>query len=152
GHRDPEIAALYDRLVAEFAAIPGVKSVTLSKVPLLGRGTSAGAVTVSGGQSKSSRILPIGPGFFSTMEIPVLRGRAIDGRDRPGAPYAAVVNLEFARVFFGNEDPLGRHVISSSCRTCDIQIVGVVANTLYGRLKASPFTPAGPPPILFLSL
>jgi macrolide transport system ATP-binding/permease protein len=54
--------------------------------------------------------------------------------------------------FFDNGDPIGRHVtLRRACPACDIEIVGVVANTLYGQLKATTFTPAGPPPTIFLS-
>jgi macrolide transport system ATP-binding/permease protein len=152
GHRDPEIVTFCDRLLSEFAAIPGVSKVTLSDSTLLGSGYSGTNVTVSGGPTKNSHVLTIGPAFFSTMQIPVLRGREIEARDRPGAPYAAVVNEEFARTLFGKEDPIGRHVmLKRACPTCDIEIVGLVANTLYGQLKGTTFTPVGPPPTIFLS-
>jgi predicted permease len=152
GHVDPEIATFYDRLLSEFAALPGVRKVTLSDRPLLGAGTAGTGVTTPGARPNASRVLPIGPDFFSTMQIPLLRGRPIEARDRPGAPYVGVVNEEFAKLFFGNADPIGRHVmLKHPCPTCDIEIVGVVANTLYGSLKQTQFSPAGPPPIIFLS-
>jgi predicted permease len=152
GHYDPEIMTFYDRLRAEFAAIPGVRQVTLSDVPLLGAGASGLDVTLAGGLTKNSHVLTVGPQFFTTMQIPLLRGREIEERDRPGAPYAAVVNQQFARILLGSEDPIGRHVtLKRACPMCDIEIVGVVANTLYGQLKATTFSPAGPPPTIFLS-
>jgi len=152
GHVDPEIVTFYDRLLSEFAALPGVQKATLSDRPLLGSGTAGTGVTTAGAQPNASRVLPIGPDFFSTMQIPLLRGRPIEARDRPGAPYVGVVNEEFARVFFGTADPIGRHVmLKRQCPTCDIEIVGVVADTLYGSLKKTQFSPAGPPPIVFLS-
>jgi predicted permease len=154
GHRDPEIMALYDRLRAEFAAIPGVRNVTLSGSALLGTGMSGTNVTVVGGVTKNSHVLTIGSDFFTTLQIPLLRGRAIEERDRPGAPYVAVVNTEFVRIFFGDEDPIGRHAsMERFCPGCDIEIVGVAANTLYGELKANwtGSTPASPPPTMFLS-
>jgi predicted permease len=159
GHRDPEIMAFYDRLRDEFAALPGVRDVTLSGSALLGSGMSGTTVTVPGGLSKNSHVLTIGSDFFTTLQIPLLRGRAIDGRDRPGAPYVAVVNQEFARVFFAGEEPIGRRVTMKlpralrTCGACDIEIVGVAANALYGELKANwtGSTPAAPPPTIFLS-
>jgi predicted lysophospholipase L1 biosynthesis ABC-type transport system permease subunit len=66
----------------------------------------------------------------------------------------AVVNQEFVRVLFGGDDPIGRRVtMKRMCAACDIEIVGVVANTLYGELKADWVGPtaAAPPPTLFLS-
>src|SRR6266853_1813622 len=136
GHRDPEIVTFYDGLRAEFAAIPGVRSVTLSDSPLLGSGWSGTGVSVSGAPPKSSYNLSIGADFFSTLQIPVLRGRGIEDRDRPGAPYVAVVNQAFAKNFFGTDDPVGKHVkLPRACAACDIEIVGLVANARYGRLK-----------------
>jgi predicted permease len=152
GLRDPGIMALYDRLRTEFMAIPGVRSVTLSDMPLMGTGYSGTNVTLPDGVSKNSHVLTVGPRFFATLQIPLLRGREIEERDRPGAPYAAVVNQRFSKLFFGNLDPVGRHVmLKRACPGCDIEIVGVVSDTLFGQLKSTTFSPAGPPPTIFVS-
>jgi predicted permease len=146
GHTDPEIVTFYDGLRAEFTAIPGVRSVTLSDSPLLGAGWSGTRVSVSGAPPKSSSYLSIGRDFFSTLHIPLLRGRGIEDRDRPGAPYVAVVNQAFAQNFFGADDPIGKHVkLPRACDACDIEIVGLVANARYGQLKEAP------PPTIFMS-
>jgi predicted permease len=146
GHDDPEITAFYDRLRGEFAAIPGVRSVTFSDLPLLGARVSGTFVGTSAEPPKDSPVLTIGPDFFSTMQIPLLRGRAIEERDRPGAPYVAVVNQEFAKKFFGTDDPIGKHVtLPRACAACDIEIVGISANARYGYLRETS------PPTIFLS-
>jgi predicted lysophospholipase L1 biosynthesis ABC-type transport system permease subunit len=71
----------------------------------------------------------------------------------------AVVNQAFVRVFFAGADPIGRRVTMRlpqalrTCAACEIEIVGVAANALYGELKANwtGSTPAAPPPTIFLS-
>jgi len=148
GHRDPEILTFYDRLRSEFAAIPGVRSATLSDSALLGNGWSATGVKTSAAPPKSSSaVLTVGPDFFATMQLSLLRGRGIDARDRVGAPYVAVVNEAFARKYFGDADPIGRHVtLPRRCATCDVEIVGLSANARYGRLREAP------PATIFLSL
>src|SRR5207244_7491489 len=99
GHADPEIVAFYEELRRQFSTIPGVRGATLSNHALIGQGTSATGVSVSGVKPKdSSRILTIGPGFFATMQIPILLGREVNERDRPGSPMVAVVNHEFVRL------------------------------------------------------
>jgi hypothetical protein len=51
----------------------------------------------------------------------------------------AVVNEAFARRSFGDRSPLGQHLtLASECPKCDLEIVGVAANTLYGNLKETP--------------
>jgi predicted permease len=139
GHKDPEIVAFYNNLRSQFSAIPGVRATTLSNHILIGMGTSATGVSVAGGEFQTTRILTIGPSFLDVMQIPLLTGRGIDERDRSGSPVVAVVNEAFARRGFGDRSPLGQHLaLRRICPTCDIEIVGVAANTLYGRLKGTP--------------
>ena len=97
GHNDPEIVAFYNDLRTQFSAIPGVRAASLSNHAVIGTGTSGTGVSVSGAAPEGSSILTIGAGFFATMQIPMLLGREIDERDRPGAPMVAVVNEAFAR-------------------------------------------------------
>jgi predicted permease len=150
GHRDSEIVTFYERLQKEFSGIPGVRSVTLSRVALIGGGVSGTNFGLSGeglpgGAIQNSRSLEIGTGFFRTVGVPILRGRDIDERDRKGTPMVAVVNEVFAKRSFGDRNPLGQHLtMPRMCPKCDIEIVGVSANSLYGSLKRAA------PPIVYL--
>jgi predicted permease len=66
------------------------------------------------------------------MEVPIVRGRDMNERDVAGAVKVAVVNEQFAKKHFPNENPLGRHFITGSAeRELDFEIVGVMAT---GRL------------------
>jgi predicted permease len=146
GHDDPEIVAFYNDLRAQFSAIPGVRAASLSNHAVIGMGTSGTGVRVSGSAFEDSSILTIGAGFFTTMQIPMLLGRDIDERDRPGSPIVAVVNEAFATRRFGDRNPLGQHLaLEAMCLNCDIEIVGVSANALYGSLKGTA------PPTVYLS-
>jgi predicted permease len=76
--------------------------------------------------------------YFETIGTPLLRGRALSDRDRPGTPLVTVVNETFARRFFGDGDPIGRHVGFSNGRTAgtrDFEIVGVVGDAKYQDAK-----------------
>jgi len=109
GHTDPEIVAFYEELRTQFSALPGVLGATLSNNPLIGDGTSGTGISIGGVVPKrSSSVLTVGPGFFATMQIPIVMGRDVTDRDRPGAPMVAVVNQEFARTRFGDQNPLGQ--------------------------------------------
>ena len=147
GHTDPEIVAFYNDLRRKLAGIPGIRTVTLSNHVLIGTGTSGEGVSVSGAApAGSSRILMVGAGFFTTMQIPLLEGREIDERDGRSAPLVAVVNDAFARRSLRDQNALGQHLrLPRTCPTCDIEIVGVCANTRYGDLKEQV------PPTVYLS-
>jgi predicted permease len=77
--------------------------------------------------------MTVGPGFFKTMEIPILAGRETDERDRLGSKGVAVINQEFAKAYFGDENPLGRHMILGREKNArDLEIIGVSKNARYG--------------------
>jgi predicted permease len=135
GHGAPEVYSFYEDLRTRFAAIPGVRSASLSQLALLGQGRVMTMVGLPGAKPKGSRIMNVGAAFFSTMQIPILLGREIDERDRPNAPVTAVVNRTFAKKWFGEENPVGRHITVSDCPKCDVEIVGVCGDARYGRLK-----------------
>jgi predicted permease len=78
------------------------------------------------------------PEFFTTMQIPILRGRAFDDRDRPGSRPVAIVNEAYVKTNFGDQNPLGQHVSvyrRPPFGNRDVEIVGVARNARYGRLK-----------------
>lgn len=135
GHRDAEIASFYSDLQERLGAIPGVRNVSLSHDSLItaGRGTP---ISVPGAQpDPSTRLLYIGPGYFTTMQIPMLLGRDIGERDQSGSQAVAVVSELFARKNFGNENPVGRHLTIAGRDPRDMEIVGVAREARYGGLK-----------------
>jgi predicted permease len=81
--------------------------------------------------------LAVGPAFFTTMQIPMLLGREIGERDQPGSPVVAVINDRFAKANFGNDNPVGRHLMFGGGRIAarDMEIVGVSKDARYGDLK-----------------
>ncbi len=133
GHRDPEVATFYEDLRGRFAAIPGVRSASLSNLPLLG-GRAFTGVGAAGAEPKSSFVLSVGPDFFSTMQIPLLLGREIQLRDMTRGHLAAVVNQEFVRENFGGRNPIGQFLgLPRDCPKCAFEIVGVSGDVLIGR-------------------
>jgi macrolide transport system ATP-binding/permease protein len=133
GHPDSEVPAFYNHLRARFAAIPGVRSASLSDMPLLG-GRVFAPVSAAGGQPKTSFIWAVGADFFTTMQIPILLGREIQARDMSRSHLAAVVNQEFAQKNFAGANPLGQFLnLPEDCPQCAIEIVGVSGDVLIGR-------------------
>ena len=138
GHRVPELGTFYENLRKRFESIPGVSSATLSQSSIIDapragqpiQGTmKIGAVTLDG-----ARVMSTGPRFLTTMLIPILAGREIDDRDQPGWPPVAVISERLARTYFGNENPVGRHITLPEEKR-DLEIVGVSGNLRYGGLK-----------------
>jgi predicted permease len=74
----------------------------------------------------------IAPGYFATMRTRLVAGRDFDDRDVSGRPPVAIVNERFARQFFGDSSPIGRHVTSLNV---PYEIVGVVGDAVYSDLR-----------------
>ena len=142
------IADFYGDLQRRLGQAPGVRDVTLSHASLIRAGRAHG-LTVEGRPTDGTRVLWTGSRFFTTMEIPILRGREIVESDRQGALPVVVVSELFARTYFDKADALGRPVeIGGSLRVDGkplvFQIVGVAANARYGGLKGNP------PPVVYV--
>ncbi|HYE87536.1 MAG TPA: ABC transporter permease [Vicinamibacterales bacterium] len=146
GQADETTAAFYRDLRHRLSGIPGVRSATLSHSSLIKAGRGH-VVTVDGVVAEGTRFMQTGPGFFSTMQIPLRQGREIDERDQAGTPPVVVVTEQWARMFMPNQDPLGRYVKVSFGRAApalDLQVVGVAATTRYGPLRRDN------PPVIFV--
>jgi predicted permease len=90
--------------------------------------------------------LRIGPNYFETIGTRLLRGRTIGDQDTPTSTKVAVVNQRFAKKFFKDEDPIGKHFGSSErTHTADFEIIGVVEDAKYqdthGEAYATFFLP-----------
>jgi predicted permease len=78
---------------------------------------------------KTSRFDMVGPGYFSTLGVPLLRGRELGLADGPSAPHVAVINEAFANRFFAGRNPIGRHITQDPSNQKNImEVVGVAGN------------------------
>ena len=139
GVPETQVADFYADLRRRLSDVPGVRDVTLSHASLIRAGRSH-PITVDGQATKGTRVLWTGPRFFTTMQIPMLRGREITERDRQGTLPVAVVSELFARTNFGDADPIGRRIAIGGSLQVDgeplvLEIVGVAASARYGGLK-----------------
>ena len=141
GYKGAGTIRLEQDLLARISTIPGVRSATLSGNGFFQGEESQDPIAVEGYTPKSSQVIHsrfdhVGPGYFSTVGIPLLRGREIGPQDSVLGPRAAVINLAFARKFFPNTDPLGKHVRDTfPGNPGEMQIVGVVADSKLNSLR-----------------
>jgi putative ABC transport system permease protein len=148
-HRYPDAAkrlAFYDDLRERIAALPGVRSVSVSLEHPLGEGWSSG-FSIEGrpeplpGEGPQARVRPVSPGYFQTVGVPLRAGREIAESDRVGTPGVVVVNQAFVRKYFPGEDPLGKVIRRPSWwpdMPTTYEIVGVVANERHLGLQVEP--------------
>ena len=131
-------------VLSRVAAIPGVQAAVLTRgFPMEGNGMGIvieGAAG-TGGQIAGASNVWAGPGFFETMRIPILYGRALDERDRAGAPRVAVISEAMARRHFGDVNAVGRRFRSELGQDDWMQVVGVARNTATADLDDEVLNP-----------
>jgi predicted permease len=123
---------VYEELLTRVKAIPGVQAAVLTRgLPMDVAGQRIAVDGAAGGSTQEVEAANVwaGPGFFDTLQIPILFGRALDARDREGAPRAAVVNEGMARRYFGAVNAVGRRFRVESGDTEWMTVVGVARDT-----------------------
>jgi putative ABC transport system permease protein len=78
------------------------------------------------------------PGFFKTLEIPLIKGRDVGDQDTPGSPAVALVNESFVRKFLKGKEPLGttfRVDEGAGVPESVYQVIGIVGDTKYEDLR-----------------
>jgi predicted permease len=132
---------LYEDLLARVAAVPGLRAATVSHNGLFSGTESGDPISVEGyvpkqGEEMEAAMDHVGPGYFSTVGIPILLGRDIEERDRGNGLRAAVVNETFAKRFFPGSNPIGKQVRDTyPGNPAEMVVVGVVADAKYRDLR-----------------
>ncbi len=140
-YREPALRAFYRRVADEVAAVPGVSAVSFAELAVLTESeeTSNFTFEATGHAGEDLQVAEnwIGPGFLSTLGVPLLVGREIAAADRAGGARVAVVNESLARKIYGNANPLGRRLGHGSGpgTRMDTTIVGVVRDAKYDNLR-----------------
>jgi predicted permease len=119
---------LIERSIAAMHQIPGVESAAVGLSVPYQRGINDGLKILDGkfaGKEPGSSMAYVSPEYFQALRIPILLGRGILATDTPTSQFVAVVNTDFAREFFAELNPIGRHFRNSDH---SYTIVGVVAS------------------------
>jgi putative ABC transport system permease protein len=148
---DTSQAAFWDQAIPALARIPGVTSVGATTVMPFSGSWSTGSFEIEGYQVPENVPAPWGdirivtPGFFETLRIPLLRGRYLTDDDRAGSRSVAVIDQEFVRRYWPNDNPIGKRFtfgppdgVTDTTQNEWIEVVGVVGHTAHEGLDADP--------------
>jgi predicted permease len=140
----PEGVAFYVNLMNKLRALPGVESVTIMEERIGSWWSDNSDMRVDGklpdvanGASRTVRSNVVGPDFFRTLGIPVLAGRDFADSDTATSPHVGIINEQFAKRFFPNQNPLG-HTIGTDDGRYQMTVVGVVRDHKYRSIDEEP--------------
>lgn len=152
GYERNQTAPLYQKILDQLSALPGVRYAAATSDPELANYNSSSNITIAGyhateNEDMNVEAAKVSPAYFSTLQLPLLAGRVLSDDDRIDTQKVAVVNESFARKYFGTpENALGHFFCWGAGNvTPDIEVVGVVKDVRHTTLRSlvhrSVFTP-----------
>lgn len=154
GYKEPNGRAFSRELIERVRALPGIESAALAEYLPLGTGVSRRGITIEGytaelGESTEIASVHVGPGYFETLQVRIVAGRAFNERDREGAPGVVIVNQAFARRYWPGQNPIGKRIQRGSVQrgssarndSPQLEVIGLAMDGKYASLgeEATPF-------------
>ena len=142
-----QIASFYQQLIERLKALPGVEAVgAVSQLPLTGAEEIDGFEVEgrpspeSGENVQTADFRVVSTDYFSTMKIPLVRGRYFTEQDTADAQGVIIIDETLARRYFPGEDPLGKRINESGSPNPRgyLTIVGIVGGIKHTSLDAEP--------------
>jgi predicted permease len=135
----------YHQLIERVSTSPGVEGASLThRVPLGDSWDSDGPAVAEGqpipppGRGLSVGYTVVSPGYFGSMQTPLLRGRDFSESDRTGNPRVAIINETAAQRLWPNADPVGRRLSLGRTNPVLYQVIGVARDGKYISLSEPP--------------
>ncbi|MGH9621774.1 MAG: ADOP family duplicated permease [Bryobacteraceae bacterium] len=137
--------ALFKQATEKVRNLPGVQDAGLNYCLPMNCSYSrpfavVGRAPVSQSKLPSANFFVVGPDYFRTMEIPLMKGRNFSFDDNAHGPVVAIVNRKFVQHFFPEGNAIGKQIKVDYGNHNQAQIVGIVgnANTYLGELTPQP--------------
>lgn len=149
GRRGAELALLYERVLARVTQLPGVVSASFERnIPLSGASTIGSYLpagfTPPAGPDGVIWTESVGPRYFETLGLRLRSGRDFRDTDNRQGPRVVAINETAARLFFGQQNPVGLRIGGASNRA-EFEIVAVVGDTQHAtvreRMRATVYLP-----------
>jgi putative ABC transport system permease protein len=142
--KDDQKESFYERLQERVQTLPGARSASfVASLPL--QGGSNGTLIVEGQpEAKNMWSSPLVewnmvlPGYFRTLRIPLLKGRDFSAQDTEDKPPIAIINATMAKLFWPDQDAVGKRFSQDKQKPKWITVVGVVGDVRQRDLAQPP--------------
>jgi putative ABC transport system permease protein len=142
-YSDEKSNAFIAQLSEKTRGMPGVENVSFTDVPPMGERYVGTEVTIEGRardtQSRDRESRPtsvfqatIRPGYFATIDLPIVRGRDFQQTDDKSAPAVAIVGERLARTMWPGQDPLGKRLSAEGDKGPWLSVIGVTRDVMLG--------------------
>jgi putative ABC transport system permease protein len=139
---DRQQVAFFREAIERLQSLPGIKSAGATTGLPLTLSLSGSDFRIEGrpepeaGKEMIIYTRSVSPDYFGTLGISLIKGRDFSERDKSDAPKAAIINNDLARIYFPNEDPIGKRITFDDAQSW-ISIVGVIGDVKQLGLDSS---------------
>jgi putative ABC transport system permease protein len=138
-------SAVYQEMLDQLRAIPGVRSASLSSITPVCHCRWAGELVIEGYAPKSrddamASFNNVSDRYFETLGSSIVGGRDFNSHDTLTSPKVAIISKFLAQKYFGAANPIGRYfrIRDGNITGGPVQIVGIVTDAKYGSLREEP--------------
>jgi predicted permease len=144
--RSVELVGVFNRMLDSIRSVPGVRTAALTTITPFSNEDDEELFTIPGrpppkaGEEPLSSFKSVTPDFFSTMQVPILRGRSFNDEDDLSKPRVIIVDQDFVNRFFPNQDPIGQKIsfFDDSRPNASATIVGIVPRVIQDKIGTEP--------------
>jgi predicted permease len=146
-----KVIAFHESVLERVRRLPGVQAAGLVSRPPGGGYEGDNVFTIPERPTTSFQLQydalhrAVDPGYFTAMQIPLLRGRFFTDQERLARDHYVVISKKFADQFFAGDNPMGRHIsVAWTGEIESYEIIGVVGDTLWSvtdPVKATMYFP-----------
>ena len=145
GYDEEQSRNFYKQLGERVLHVPGVEAAAYARTLPLGDSSNSngpilkeGETLARGSSGRNIMTNIISPGFFKTMQIPMLEGRDFDDRDQPKTQRVIIVNQRMAQMLWPGESAVGKRIFIGADSRDPLEVVGVVKTGKYRTLAEDP--------------
>jgi len=144
GYKEPQGREVYREMESRIRALPGVESVAQGFTVPMGLMSAGDRLSFenrpleAGQQPPDVNYNVVTPGYFDTIQMPLLRGRKFTDSDSEKAPLVAIINETMAKQFWPKEDALGKRFSDKGPKGPFMEVVGVVRDAKYQNVTEDP--------------
>lgn len=139
-YHDQRLITYYQELQRRLQSLAGVRAVAFTQHGPIDSGWSSNSPEIPGytapGQQVEVYRHLIGPGYFETLNVPVVLGRPITDQDTQASSKSVVVNQTLVRKYLHGDNPIGKHLVyGKNGRMGTFEVVGVAKDVKYGKIR-----------------
>ena len=145
GYDETQNKDFFARTVEGVKALPGVEAASVTRLAPLGDSSNSSGPILREGETlargSAGRVImntSVSPGYFQTMQIPILEGRDFDDRDRKGSQQTVIVNDRMAEMMWPGQSAVGKRILVGTDSHDPLEVIAVVKTGKYRSLSEDP--------------